>query len=624
MNPAQRPDPGHDPDTDDGLDDGDDRIIGRAFRWSLILLLGIAVLVAAALGLRHALGPKPAEITDEGRAALESLRPDSAEPTGPQLAFVDLSAAAGIDFVHRNGATGERLLPETMGGGVAWFDADGDDRDDLLLVDSGPWPDAEDYSRWPGALRLYRNLGEGRFAEVSAEVGLAGVRAYGMGVAVGDIDGDGDLDLFLAAVGANHLFRNDDGRFLDITDSAGVAGEALRWSSSAGFFDMDGDGLPELWVVNYVDWSRELDFEVDYRLDGIGRAYGPPANFPGTDSYLYRNLGHGRFEDISETAGIRVAHAQTGLPVGKGLALLTEDLDGDGWTDVMVANDTVRNFVFRNLGGQGFEEVGVAWGLGYDRNGMATGAMGIDLGEVFGDGSRAIAIGNFANEMSSFYVGHPGSAQYADEAIVAGIGAPSRLALSFGVQFVDADLDGRLDLVQANGHVENEIQRVQQGQHYAQPAQLFWQCGPDCSSPFIALPAAQLGDLAKPIVGRGLAASDFDADGDLDLILTQINGAPLLLRNEQQSGHHWLSIRLRGRAPNSEALGARVTLETATGTQFRSVSRNRSYLSQTPARLHFGLGEQATVRQLQVRWPDGTVQAVEIEGVDREIEVVQP
>ena len=624
MSPAQIPDPDQDPNFDEEIGDGDDRIIGRAFRWSMVLLVAIVLLLAGGLGLRHALRTKPVAITDEGHAALESLRRDVAEPSGPQLSFVDVTAAAGIDFVHRNGATGERLLPETMGGGLAWIDVDDDGLDDLLLVDSGPWPTADDYARWPGALRLYRNLGDGRFADGTAAAGLDGVRAYGMGVAVADIDGDGDLDLFLAAVGANHLFRNDNGRFVDITDSAGVAGEALRWSSSAGFFDMDGDGLPELWVVNYVDWSRERDFEVDYRLDGIGRAYGPPANFPGTDSYLYRNLGDGRFADISESAGIRVAHAQTGLPIGKGLALLTEDLDGDGWTDVMVANDTVRNFVFRNLGGQGFEEVGEDWGLGYDRNGMATGAMGIDLGEVFDDGSRAIAIGNFANEMSSFYVGHPDGAQFADEAIVAGIGAPSRLALSFGVQFLDADLDGRLDLVQANGHVENEIERVQQSQHYAQPAQLFWQCGPDCGSPFVALPATQVGDLAKPIVGRGLAASDFDGDGDLDLLLTQVNGAPLLLRNDQRSAHHWLSIRLRGRAPNTEALGARVTLETPAGTQHRSVSRNRSYLSQTPSRLHFGLGEQSTVSRLAVRWPDGTVQPIELEGVDREIEIVQP
>lgn len=606
------------------LREPDDRVIGRAFRWSLIVFLALALLALGALGVRHLLREQPAPITNEGRAALETLRQRADHAPLPSLPFVDISAAAGIDFVHQNGAMGERLLPETMGGGVAWLDYDGDGLEDLLLVDSGPWPGQPDYEPWPGALRLYRNLGDSRFVETTGAAGLAGVRSYGMGPAVGDIDGDGDIDVFLAALGPNRLFRNDGGRFVEITAEAGVAGDAQRWSSSAGFFDMDGDGLPELWVVNYVEWSRERDFEVDYRLDGVGRAYGPPSNFPGTNSNLYRNLGDGRFEEAGAELGIHVSHGQTGQPVGKGLALITQDLDGDGWVDVMVANDTVRNFVFRNLEGRGFEEVGQAWGLGYDRNGLATGAMGMDLGEVFDDGSRAIAIGNFANEMSSFYVAHPGSAQFADEAIVTGIGPASRLALSFGVQFADVDLDGRLDLIQANGHVESEIQRVQQGQHYAQSAQLFWQCGSACSADFVSLPPANLGDLTRPIVGRGLAAADIDLDGDLDLILTQVGGPPSLLRNDQSTGHHWLTVRLRGRAPNTEVLGAVVTLEAGGRRQQRTLSRNRSYLSQTSAILHFGLGSADSVQHLEVRWPDGSMEQVKVEGVDRRIEIRQP
>lgn len=602
----------------------DDRVIGRAFRWSLIVFVTLAVLALGALGLRYLLREQPAPIIDEGRAALETLRQRADHAPLPSLPFVDVSAAAGIDFVHQNGATGERLLPETMGGGVAWLDYDGDGLEDLLLVDSGPWPGQPDYELWPGALRLYRNMGNGRFIETTEAADLAGARSYGMGLAVGDIDGDGDIDVFLTALGPNRLFRNDGGRFMEITAEAGVAGEAERWSSSAGFFDMDGDGLPELWVVNYVEWSRERDFEIDYRLDGVGRAYGPPSNFPGSNSYLYRNLGDGRFEEAGAELGIHVAHAQTDRPIGKGLALITQDLDGDGWIDVMVANDTVRNFVFRNLQGRGFEEVGQAWGLGYDRNGLATGAMGIDLGDVFDDGSRAIAIGNFANEMSSFYVAHPGNTQFADEAIVSGIGPASRLALSFGVQFADVDLDGRLDLIQANGHVENEIQRVQQGQHYAQSAQLFWQCGGACSADFVSLPPAHLGDFARPMVGRGLAAADIDLDGDLDLILTQVGGPPLLLRNDQSTGHHWLAVRLLGRAPNTEALGAVVTLEGDGRRQQRTLSRNRSYLSQTSTILHFGLGSAGSVQHLEVRWPDGSVEQVAVEGVDRRIEIRQP
>lgn len=612
------------PPHDDELGDGDDRVIGRAFRLSLLIIAALALLVAVGLGLRALLRGAPDPVVAEGRAALESLRGSAHSADLPHLPFVEITAEAGIDFVHRSGATGERLLPETMGGGVAWFDFDGDGLDDLLLVDSGPWPDSSEYADWSGALRLYRNLGGTRFADATAAAGLVGVKSYGMGPAVADIDGDGDVDLFLAALGPNRMFRNEDGRFVEITDSAGVAGEATRWSSSAGFLDFDADGLLDLWVVNYVDWSRDRDFEVDYRLDGIGRAYGPPTNFPGTDSYLYRNLGEGRFEDVSASAGIRVAHAQTGLPVGKGLAMITEDLDGDGWTDVMVANDTVRNFVFRNVEGTRFEEVGEAWGLGYDRNGLATGAMGIDLGEVFEDGSRAIAIGNFANEMSSFYVAASGSAQFADQAIVAGIGPASRLALSFGVQFLDADLDGRLDLVQANGHVENEISRVQQSQQYAQSAQLFWQCRNTCSSDFISLPAERIGDLAKPIVGRGAAASDIDQDGDLDLILTQVNGPPLLLRNDQATGSNWISIALRGKGGNTAGIGASVTLQSEGRSQRRVLSRNRSYLSQTPARVHFGLGQARQIDGIEVRWPDGSLQHLSMDSLNQHVLIEQP
>lgn len=602
----------------------DDRIIGQAFRASLKVFAALAAVAVVLFLWQVWRGRTPEPVVEEGRAALEALHPQAGGAELPALPFTDITATAGIDFVHSNGAAGERLLPETMGGGVAWFDHDGDGLEDLLLVDSGPWPGQPVQEHWRGALRLYRNLDGARFEDVTRKAGLEGVRSYGMGTAVADIDGDGDLDLFLAALGPNRMFRNQGGRFVEITVEAGVAGEAGRWSSSAGFFDMDRDGLPDLWVVNYVEWSRERDFEVDYRLDGIGRAYGPPTNFPGTDSYLYRNLGNGRFEEVGAAMGIRVAHPQTGLPVGKGLGLITVDLDEDGWVDVVVANDTVRNFVFHNLEGHGFEEVGESWGIGYDRNGQATGAMGIDAARVFADGSLAIAIGNFANEMSSFYVAAPGSVQFADQAILTGIGAPSRRVLSFGLQFLDADLDGRLDLVQANGHVENEIQRVQQSQRHAQPAQLFWHCGANCPTEFVLLPDTLSQDLARPMVGRGLAAADFDRDGDPDLVLTQIGGPPRLLRNDQRLGHHWLALRLRGRAPNTEALGARVAVESKGQRQLREVTRNRSYLSQTPATLLFGLGTAERVDRVWIRWPDGQEQTWTPPAVDRLFELVQP
>lgn len=601
----------------------DDQIIGAAFRWSAVAIVTIALLVALALGVRNWLKPEPVEPKQATPADLAKLLQPSQLPTLPTLPFADITTSAGIDFVHQNGATGERLLPETMGGGVAFFDFDQDGDQDLLLVDSGPWPDQKQ-ADWVGALRLYRNDDGSRFTEVTTSAGLAGVRAYGIGVAIGDYDGDRWEDIFLSAVGHNHLLRNVQGSFEDVTDAAGVAGEADRWSSSAGFLDYDRDGLLDLIVINYVDWNRERDFAVDYRLDGIGRAYGPPTNFPGTQNYLYHNLGNGRFEETAAKAGMTVVQADGVSPVGKGLALLTEDLDGDGWTDVMVANDTVRNFVFRNLGeGRGFEEVGESWGLGYDRNGMATGAMGIDSGSVMEDGSRAVAIGNFANEMTSFYVSQGEPSQFADEAIVSGIGPSSRLALSFGLFFFDADLDGRLDLLQANGHVENEIQRVQASQHYAQVPQLYWNCGQACPNMMVDMPPDHLGDFPEPMVGRGAAYADIDGDGDLDVVLTQIAGPPRLLRNDQALNQHWLRLHLRGRAPNTAALGARIELRAGGRLQTRVISRNRSYLSQMELPVSFGLGSTSTIESLRIIWPDGQMQELPPPQPDQPLEVMQ-
>jgi hypothetical protein len=362
--------------------------------------------------------------------------------------------------------------------------------------------------------------------------------------------------------------------------------------------------------------------EVDYRLAGVGRAYGPPTNFRGTQSYLYRNNGDGSFRETGAAAGIHVSHPATGQPVGKGLALVFVDIDVDGHLDVVVANDTVRNFVFRNLGDGTFAEIGVEAGAGFDRNGMATGAMGIDAAYFRNDDALAIAIGNFANEMSSFFVAAEASAQFSDEAIISGIGPASRAALTFGVLFFDYDLDGRLDFLQANGHVENEINRVQASQQYRQPAQLFWNCGADCRQPYVQV--TETLDLAQPIVGRGAAYADLDADGRLDLVLTQAGGPPLLLRNETPVTQHWIRLQLVGRAPNTRAIGAEVRLEGAHGVQRRTVMPTRSYLSQVELPLTFGLGNNATVPRLTVRWPDGQEQVLMDLGVDRLHVIRQP
>ena len=568
------------------------------------LLVSLAIAGVVALGIVVVvLANRNGDSTDvpDDLAPAGPVLPTAQPVAVPRVVFTEVSEQAGVDFEHVTGAYGERLLPETMGGGVAFLDYDNDGDQDLLLVDSGEWAwRGDDAAR--GTLRLYRNRGDGVFDDVSADAGLE-AHLYGMGVAVGDYDADGHVDVFVTAVGRNLLLRNRAGvAFEDVTADTGVAGAEGAWSTGAAFFDADDDGDLDLFVCNYVGWSPDIDRAVDFRLTGIGRAYGPPTDFPGTDSYLYRN-DDGMFTDVSAESGIHVANVSTGAPVGKGLAVLPVDLDDDGRLDLVVANDTVRNFVFRNQGGGRFQEAGIDTGLAFDNTGSATGAMGVDALHYEGGALLGVAIGNFANEMSSFYVTRAGESVFSDDAIVTGIGAPSRRALTFGLAFVDVDLDGRLDLVAANGHVEPEIQRVQASQSYAQPAQLFWNCGTDCPRRFVL--ADDIGDLGTPRVGRGLAYADIDIDGDLDLALTQAGGRFALLRNDQDLGHGWVRFTLLGNGDNPDAIGARITVAAGELRQTRTVMPTRSYLSQVELPVTFGVGDAAVVERVDVTWPDG-------------------
>ena len=591
----------------------DDAIIGHALRWSLIAVLVIVLGAGAVWLLTREQAPQE-EILERGAIeAPAELETERAER--PSIPFADVTAQWGIDFVHDSGAKGEKLLPETMGGGVAVFDLDGDGDEDLCFVSSGGL--ASDSP----AVALYRNEGGGRFANVTEGYGLAGLRAIGMGVATGDADGDGDIDLFVSALGPNLLLVNEGGRFREAAESAGLSGGDADWSTSSGFFDADGDGDLDLFVANYVAWSRELDLQLNFTLNGRDRAYGPPVQYPGAHCRLYRNDGGLKFTDVTEEAGIAVRNPATGEPLGKALAISFADIGNDGLLDVFVANDTVQNFLFKNLGGGRFEEVGARSGVAFDEAGMATGAMGLDLSEPAGDGRLAVGIGNFANESSSLYLQQRGDWRFADLASAVGVGSPSRLRLSFGLFFADLDLDGREDLLQANGHLEDEIAEVQPSQTYHQPAQLFWNCSEGTRPCFVPVPEDETGDLGRPLVGRGAAYGDLDGDGDLDVVLTQPGGPPAVLRNDQATGHRWLRVRLVGAPPNSSAIGASVELVAAGRTQRRRVVPARSYLASVESPVTFGLGRADSVESLTVRWPDGFEQRVEVPGLDRELVV---
>jgi enediyne biosynthesis protein E4 len=549
------------------------------------------------------------------RAALAA--PDPGNQVTPAK-FTDITSQAGITFVHNNGAIGDKLLPETMGGGVAFFDFDSDGTQDLLFINSTYWPEQIPAGKQPTPMALYRNDGHGHFTDVTANSGLD-VSLYGMGVAVGDYDNDGLADVFITGLHGNRLFHNEGkGKFRDVTSAAGVGGGGDDWSTSAAWIDYDNDGKLDLFVCNYVRWSPQLDRSASFELPQIGRAYGPPRKFQGTFPYLYHNEGNGVFRDVSADAGIQIKDPATGLPMAKSLAVAPVDVDADGWIDLVVANDTVQNFLFHNEHNGKFKEIGARSGVAYDAYGLTRGAMGIDSARFRSDDTLGIAIGNFANEMNALYVAKRDSLVFADEAIAAGVGPASQKLLKFGLFFFDYDLDGRLDVLTANGHLEPEINRVDATQQYRQPAQLFWNSGDKKGTGFEAVPAAKCSpDLLKPIVGRGSAFADIDNDGDLDVVLTQISGPPLLLRNDLPRGHHWLRLKLTGTKSNRDAIGAWIKVRVGGRTLSRQVMPTRSYLSQSELPVTIGLGEATKVDSVEITWPGGAVQKITPPPLDR-------
>ncbi len=517
--------------------------------------------------------------------------------------FAALPPESGVDFVHVNAATPRRYLPETMGSGVAIFDFDADGLPDLYFANGTSLTgDAPGHTG-----RLFRNLGDWKFQDVTRGSGLD-VVFYGMGTAVGDFDRDGLDDLVVTGVDRVRLFRNlGGGRFRPVESAMGL--DCPGYSSGAAFLDYDRDGYLDLLVIRYVDWS--LDRDVACSLDRVNRTYCTPEVYPGMPACLFRNLGGRRFEDVSRPS--RIASKP-----GKALGVVVFDYNRDGWPDLAVANATVGNLLFVNQRDGTFAELGVETGMAYGESGSARGGMGIDAGDVDGDGWTDLIIGNFSHEMISYYRASP-EGYFIDEAAPAGLGLPSLLTLAFGTLVEDLDNNGWLDVMVVNGHIEPDIARTQRSQTYRQPPHLFLGDGSE------RLELVEPGDddpLARPLVGRGLAAGDLDCDGRLDLVITQNGGPALVLRNTGGGGH-WLRIRPQGTASNRNGYGLRVEVYARSGRMVRYLASGRSYLSASEPVLHIGLGDVERVDRIDLFWPSGRRQVFLDVAADQVLEVVE-
>ncbi len=568
---------------------GNDKVIADFFKKSLLVIFILSALATTVYYFINR--SKPPVMVEESNFQAPAQLKKIVDP--PQTVFVEQSQQRGIDFIHENGATGERMLPETMGSGVAFIDFDNDGDQDIIFANGNYWSWDEKIVPAP-TQKIYANDGQGYFTDVTEQMGLDD-QFYGTGLAIGDVNNDGFDDVFFAAVGTNRLYINQQGKKfiksdvqLDCTENG--------WSSSSGFFDYDNDGDLDLMVLNYVQWSKSLDLAANYKIDGIGRAYGPPGNFPGTHNCLFENEWHtanNKFSNVTESAGMVIASTATNDLEGKSLALAFSDINRDGWEDVIVANDTTRNFVFINQKDKTFKEQGAEIGLAYNAAGKATGAMGVDVTHYKNDQDMAVTIGNFANEMTSFYVNRASMGFFTDESVITGVGPKSRLALSFGLFFFDYDLDGRQDFFQTNGHVENDINKVQSAQHYAQKSQLFWNCGNDCERTYVSI--ATDTDLTNfDMVGRAAAYADIDNDGDSDVVITQVGRKAQLFINQTATAN-WIGVRLRMK-DNSSVFGANITVETDKKSQFFNYSPTKSYLAQVQSGQIIGLGNDKLVR----------------------------
>lgn len=507
-------------------------------------------------------------------------------PPDSPLLFRDVAEQAGIRFRHTRGESGAHYLPETMGPGCMFFDYDGDGWADVLLVQGAALPGS------PAGLdtreRLFRNLRDGRFEEVEGAGGLQD-NGYGMGCAAADIDNDGDLDVVITNFRGCSLFRNDGGRFTNVTAASGLNRDG--WAASAAFGDYDRDGRVDLFVTHYVEY--EPGVSPGCKAPDGSPGYCPPEVYPATRDHLYRNVGGGRFRDVSGESGISTL-------LTRGLGVLWTDYDRDGYPDIYVACDQSPNVLWRNRRNGTFENVSARLGCAYDDRGEILNGMGVDAADPDHDGDQDLFITNFSGQPNSFYENlDTRGFRFASEN--AGLAGPSIRALGFGCNFLDYDGDGWEDLFVANGHVNDHIAMAVPDLTYAQPASLYRNEGRGVYVP-VTLPAGQ--GLGRAQVSRGSAVGDYDQDGDPDLLVTNSGGPAELFRNERAGGGHWLSLRLRGTRSNRSAIGARIQVVTDT-TQTREVRSGSSYLSQGDLVQTFALGKRSRAGQVRIEWPSG-------------------
>jgi len=519
---------------------------------------------------------------------LELFAGAAPEISSPGFKLVDVTRSAGIQFQHNSGAYGGKLLPETLGSGCAFLDYDRDGWQDILLINGMDWPG---HKRQTSTLQLYRNNRDGTFTDVTRKSGLD-VEMYGMGVAVGDYNNDGFPDILITCVGQNRLFKNSGkGTFTDVTNSSGL-GKRQAMSTSALWFDFDRDGRLDLFVCNYVKWSP--DHDVFCSLDGKHKSYCTPEAYRGETCWLFHNRGDGTFEDVTATSGIFDSSSKS-----LGVAML--DYDQDGWPDLLVANDTQPNKLYRNAHNGTFKDVAVEAGIAFSVDGKARAGMGVDAADFDNSGAAGVAITNFDNEMIGLYRAL-GNGTFEDIATQAGVGLPSKTTLGFGCMFLDANLDGMLDLIAANGHIDDTVRNIRGNVGYAQPPQLFLNAGKRTFRDV----TSEVGDaFGQPKVGRGLAYGDFDRDGDLDILMTTNNGPAYLYRNDQLAGNRSIRFHLVGKQSNRDAIGATVRIYYEGITQSRLVKSGSSYLSQSELPVTFGLGKRDEIERVVVQWPNG-------------------